>query len=160
LFAEHAEAGHDAGFHRETLQQTFAKGVNGLYLQSARRIEGASKKTAGAGKRCPAGLVADEGTNLFQERFIIKRDPFAQIAKQALRHFGSGGIGESYAEDAFRQGPVEQETNDTMHEDLSFPGARIGGHPGGNLRIGGAALGAIGRERPRLVHQGSPSAEL
>ena len=126
---ENAEAGGDIGLERKMMQQSRTEGVNGLHLQSARRLQCHGEQPPR--ERAPRRVRLD-ARNLLNgcvELDIVERGPAAQLVKDAVRHVCGGGLGKRDAEDLCRVDAVEQQTDHAQRENMGLAGSGIGRHP-------------------------------
>ena len=126
---ENAEAGGDIGLERKMMQQSRTEGVNGLHLQSARRLQCHGEQPPC--ERAPRRVRLD-ARNLLNgcvELDIVERGPAAQLVKDAVRHVCGGGLGKRDAEDLCRVDAVEQQTDHAQRENMGLAGSGIGRHP-------------------------------
>ena len=141
---EHGEARRHVGLERHEVQQPLAEGVDGVDLQSARRLHRAGEERARELHLGTRRLRAFEFRQFLDEAVLVERHPAPQALEHADRHVGGGGLGEGEAQDPAGQGAREQQAHDAVGEHLGFSRARIGRHPGRGARVGGAALRILG----------------
>ncbi len=160
LRIQHLEMAGDVRFEREAVQDRFAEGVDGLYLQPARRFQRGGKEPAGAQKARAAGRTAFHLADRFGQFLVAERGPRAKLGEDSVRHVGGGRLGIGQAEDLSGLGSVEQQADDALRQDMRLAGTGVGGDPGGIFRIGGECLllERIGRDDERPLH--SPPSPL
>ena len=114
--------------------------MDGLHLEATRRFERESKQLACASAHFLAGIAAAGKPHGFREFSVIKRSPFAQLIEHTVGHVAGGRPGEGDAQNARRIDAVEQETDDTLSQNVRLAGSGIGRHPGGDDGVGRLAL--------------------
>ena len=120
------------------MQQPFAKGVNGLYLQSAGRFDGAGEKLTGEIKTLEIRLA-----DLAQSRpqlVVIEFDPFRQDGKNPFLHVRGCGAGECQTQDILRIGAAQQQPDHPVRKHIGLAGTGVRAHPCRTGRIGGLDL--------------------
>ncbi len=121
LVLQHFEVRRDPRFQREAVQQLLAEGVDGLDLQSARRLQGQGEEAAGLAQ--VGDVFADLGQFL-PERRVGHHRPAAQGLEQPPLHLGRGRLGVGDAEDGLGLGPAQQQPRHAVHQGpgLARPG--------------------------------------
>ena len=112
------------------MQQPRTEGVDGLHLESARRLQRQREQSPGARAQRRVRRDVRDSANGGIERCVVERGPPAQLIEHAVRHIGGGGLGEGDAENLRRIDAVEQQADHALREHVGLAGAGIGGHPG------------------------------
>ena len=141
---EHAEAGLDPGLDREPPEQRLGKGVDGLNVEPARRLQHPREQPPCQRHLRLIGVLTGEAEQRLVEPFVAERDPGFQRLADPVGHLGGGSLGEGQREDLAGLHAFEQQGQQAVgqHPGLAGPGG--GRHPRRHLRIGCAAL-ALGR---------------
>ena len=151
---EHLEARRDIGLQRKQVQELGAEGVDGVDLQSARRLQRQREELPRA--LPPPGvdpLLAGLAHRLVERR-VVQHRPRPQVVEHAVRHVGGGGLGEGDAEDARRIDARQQQPDHALRQDVRLARAGIRRDPGraGRVRGRGLHLGDGIRDDARRAH--------
>ncbi len=132
---EHLEARRHVGFERKQMQQLGAEGVDGVHLETARRLERERKQLPRASPERSGGPTDACGLHRRVEACVIEPGPFAQFVEHPVRHIGGGRLGEGDAENARRVDPGQQQPDHALRQHVGLAGAGIGRDKGGMGRI-------------------------
>ncbi len=111
---QHGEVRGHVGLERELMQQPRAKGVDGLHLEAAGRLQRGGKKAPRPRALDGVGLAAGRKRDLPVERGVAERGPARQPLEHLVRHIGGGGLGEGDAEDLGRIDAAQQQVDDAL----------------------------------------------
>ena len=129
-----------AGLQRKTAQQAFAEGVDGLDLQTTRRLQRPGKQAAHlvqlSGRRIAARHLAEIGL----QGLRLHHRPGAEAGEETVLHLRRSRLGIGHAENLFRRHILEQEIDHAVHQDPCLAGAGIGLNEDTGLRPSGPAL--------------------
>ena len=84
LFLQHAKARRHTAFHGKELQQTFAKGVNGLNFETARCFKRTRKQFSCGRPGLGSNIPDTKKSQFFIKQSISQANPFAQTLKQPV----------------------------------------------------------------------------
>ena len=137
---QHLEARRDIRLERKLVQQPRAERVDGLHLQSARRVERLREQASRMRALLHVRPAALDAGDLGVERLVGERRPFRQRLEHAVRHVGGGGLGVGEAEDLLRRRAAQQQPDHALRQHMGLARARIGGDPGRRGRVGRGVL--------------------
>ena len=141
---DHREIDRHPGLAREALQHGLAKGVDGVDLEPARRIERVGEKAARPqpfGCRRPA---PEQPIELGVQFPIVLPGPARQDRGHPMPHLGRRRLGVGEAQYGFWLRAIEQQAQHPAREDIGLARAGIGRNPGIGARLG----------HPRLLERG------
>ncbi len=138
------EIDRHAGLARKALQHRLAKGVDGVDLEPARRIERMGEKAP-----CPKlfGLrraVIQKLEQIFFQPGLAGPRPSRQNPRHPVPHFGRRRLGIGQAQDCLGLRPVQQQPQYPAREHIGLARPRIGRNPGIGPRLGHPRLLGIG----------------
>ena len=161
LIVDHFETGRDIGLKRKEMQQPFAKGMDRLDFETARRLHRLGEKPPREDELFLARRRRSDVDDRCSEGVIIEFRPFRQSCEDAAGHIGSRRLGEGEAKDFRRRHAGKQMAHDALRQHMGLAGAGIGRNPHRNIGIGGPVLlGANMRaDLAELAQPSSPSSD-
>ncbi len=131
----------DASLKRKPPKERGAEGMDRLYLQATRRLDGTGKKPSRLLKTLGAKTFGQAKRQQLTGQFRVRQHgPFAQTLEQAVLHLARGGLGVGQAEDVLRLHVFKQQSRDPIGQNAGLAGPRIGRQPGRTPRLCGVDL--------------------
>jgi len=155
---EHVEARSNLGLEWKLMQKPCAKCVDGLDLETTRRLQRQREESPCSRPPRRIGIEIGHPSDRRIEVLIVERGPAPQLVEHAVRHIGGGGLGERDAEDLSGLDAVEQEAGHALRQNMGLARSGIGGDPGRYLGVRRRDLPPqhFVRDDARRVHSVTP----
>ena len=153
---QHRETRRNVGLDRETGEQRLGKAVERLHRQPAARIDHSGEQTARPRPQLRIRHLAQR-QQVGVETGIIAPHPPRQPVENPPLHFCRRRLRKGQAQQSFRRGPGQQQTQDTCGQHLRLAGSRRCRHPRIVPGVGGNRLLWPQREKWLRGHSPRPS---
>src|SRR6476620_1691259 len=111
------------------MQEARAESMDGLHLESTRRLQGERKQPASARTQRWVGLEARYFADLAVESFVVVGDPAAERIEDLLGHIGGCGLGEGDAENFLGRDIGKEEPDHALRQNEGLARSGIGRDP-------------------------------